>query len=117
MRLLQVLSILTPAAALPVSLTTESLNLPGELQNILANTDGNDAYTYPTDITRGIIPKPIHSHNDYWRDLPFWSALSVGCASIEADVWLINETLYVGHEQAALSSTRTLQSSLISIPS
>ena len=56
------------------------------------------------------MPKPIHSHNDYWRDLPFWSALSVGCASIEADVFLVNGTLYVGHEQAALTSSRTLQS-------
>ncbi|KKY18385.1 putative alkaline phosphatase [Phaeomoniella chlamydospora] len=54
--------------------------------------------------------KPIHSHNDYWRDIPFYSALSHGCISIEADVWLINSTLYVGHEPSALTSTRTLSS-------
>ena len=39
--------------------------------------------------------KPFHSHNDYWRDLPFYSALRAGAVSVEADVWLINGTLYV----------------------
>lgn len=52
--------------------------------------------------------KPIHSHNDYWRDVPFYSALSYGCISVEADVWLINgSTLLVGHEQSALTNART----------
>lgn len=54
--------------------------------------------------------KPIHSHNDYWRDLPFYTALSVGCISIESDVWLYNGTLYVGHEPSSLSPARTFQS-------
>lgn len=30
----------------------------------------------------------IHSHNDYWRDVPLFSALSHGVTSVEADVWL-----------------------------
>ncbi|KAE9969579.1 hypothetical protein EG328_006792 [Venturia inaequalis] len=77
------------------------------LQNILANTHKSDLYSYPTDLTRGIIPKPFHSHNDYWRDLPFYSALSKGAISVEADVWLINGTLYVGHEISALTPERT----------
>ncbi|MCJ1230900.1 hypothetical protein MMC12_007574 [Toensbergia leucococca] len=80
------------------------------LQNILDNTDGSDLYTYPTDLTRGIVPRPIHSHNDYWRDVPFYSALSVGCISVEADVWLYNDTLHVGHEESALTEVRTFQS-------
>jgi hypothetical protein len=101
---------LATAAPLPASATAEGLEISLTLQNILANTDNNNAYTYPTDITRGIAPKAIHSHNDYWRDLPFWSALSVGCVSIEADVYLINDTLYIGHETEALSSSRTLKS-------
>ncbi|KAK5953483.1 hypothetical protein OHC33_005427 [Knufia fluminis] len=87
-----------------------NLDISSSLQNILANTHGSDLYTYPTDLTRGIIPKPIHSHNDYWRDVPFYSALSVGCVSVEADVWLYNETLHVGHEQAALTQSRTFDS-------
>ena len=31
----------------------------------------------------------------------------MGCTSIEADVWLINGTLYVGHESGALNAART----------
>lgn len=54
--------------------------------------------------------KPIHSHNDYWRDLPFYTALSVGCISVESDVWLYNGTLYVGHGPSSLSPARTFQS-------
>jgi hypothetical protein len=67
----------------------------GPLQNILMNTDKTDKYHYPTDFTREIIPKPFHSHNDYWRDVPFYTGLSYGAISTEADVWLINGTLYV----------------------
>ncbi|KAL7776062.1 hypothetical protein CFE70_006475 [Pyrenophora teres f. teres 0-1] len=64
------------------------------LKNILENTDKSDKYTYPTDFTRNILPKPFHSHNDYWRDVPFYSGLSQGAISTEADVWLLNGTLY-----------------------
>ncbi|KAH4061958.1 hypothetical protein HBH50_212490 [Parastagonospora nodorum] len=80
------------------------------LQNILMNTDKTDKYHYPTDFTREILPKPFHSHNDYWRDVPFYTGLSYGAISTEADVWLINETIYVGHEPSALTTSRTLSS-------
>ena len=56
------------------------------------------------------MQKGIHSHNDYWRDVPFYSALSVGCISIEADVWLIDGTLFIGHELGALTPARTFLS-------
>ncbi|KAI0830693.1 hypothetical protein BC628DRAFT_1312720 [Trametes gibbosa] len=65
---------------------------------------------YPTQFTQGIMPKMIHSHNDYWRDVPLLTALSLGVASVEADVSLINGTLFVGHEAAALTPDRTLDS-------
>ncbi|KAL5519312.1 hypothetical protein ACEPAH_995 [Sanghuangporus vaninii] len=65
---------------------------------------------YPSDFTQNIVPKPIHSHNDYWRDVPLLTALSFGVASVEADVWLVNGTLFVGHELAALSDDRTFDS-------
>lgn len=42
--------------------------------------------------------------------MPFFSALSVGCESVEADVWLVNGTLYVGHEALALTPERTFDS-------
>ncbi|KZM27083.1 uncharacterized protein EKO05_0010089 [Ascochyta rabiei] len=82
----------------------------GALQNILKNTDKTDKYRYPTDFTRDIEPKPFHSHNDYWRDVPFYSGLAAGAISTEADVWLIDGTLYVGHEPSALTKSRTLES-------
>ncbi|KAK3079967.1 hypothetical protein LTS18_003481 [Coniosporium uncinatum] len=85
-------------------------DVSSSLQNVLRNTHRSDLYSYPTDFTRGIIPKPLHSHNDYWRDVPFYSALSWGAVSVEADVWLMNDTLYVGHELSALTTSRTLDS-------
>jgi len=37
-----------------------NLGISSGLQNILANTHGSDLYTYPTDLTRGIIPVRKH---------------------------------------------------------
>lgn len=62
---------------------------------------------YPTQFTQDIVPKGIHSHNDYWRDVPLLSALSYGVASVEADVWLWENELLVGHEAASLTKNRT----------
>jgi hypothetical protein len=44
------------AAPLPASATAQGLDIPFELQNILENTDGSNAYTYSTSLTRGIVP-------------------------------------------------------------
>jgi hypothetical protein len=84
------------ALSLPALLTGTIAAYSDQLQNILQNTDKSDKYHYPTDFTREIVPKPFHSHNDYWRDVPFYTGLSYGAISTEADVWLINGTLYVG---------------------
>ena len=81
-----------------------------DLQRILSQAHQAPLYTYPTSLTQGIVPKLIHSHNDYWRDVPFYSAISVGAVSVEADVWLYNGTLHVGHEQGALTKERTFES-------
>lgn len=58
----------------------------------------------------GVSPKNIHSHNDYDRDIPLFRALSVGCTGVEADIWLENGDLRVGHTQRDLRPGRTLQS-------
>lgn len=65
---------------------------------------------YPTDFTRDIVPIPCHSHNDYWRRVPLFSAIHYGCTGVEADVWLFSEELLVGHNTAALSKNRTFRS-------
>jgi hypothetical protein len=64
---------------------------------------------YPTDATRDVLPIPCHSHNDYWRRIPFYDAIHWGCTSVEADVWLFDEELYVGHNLAALTRNRTFK--------
>ncbi|RAK98935.1 uncharacterized protein BO80DRAFT_427038 [Aspergillus ibericus CBS 121593] len=101
-------SLVAPSAVL---LGVPSLAAAGatELQSVLRNTHGSNDYGYPTDFTRGIMPIPVHSHNDYWRDIPFYTALSKGCISTEADVWLYNSTLYVGHDESSLTEDRTLE--------
>lgn len=78
-----------------------------------SNTEGLS--WYPTNFLQDVLPKPIHSHNDYWRKVPLFTALKQGAMSVEADVWLLDEperrdTLYVGHERAALQPRRTFQS-------
>lgn len=70
---------------------------------------------YPTDFTRDIKPLPCHSHNDYWRRIPLFEAISYGCVGVEADVWLFPDSseqleLYVGHNTAALTPERTFRS-------
>ncbi|KAL3481811.1 hypothetical protein BJX99DRAFT_218270 [Aspergillus californicus] len=102
-------SLLVVASALFLSFPSKA-EAPSELQSILRNTHKSSAYGYPTDFTRGILPIPVHSHNDYWRDVPFYTALSYGCISVEADVWLYNGTLHVGHDESSLTDERTFES-------
>ncbi|PWY72235.1 hypothetical protein BO94DRAFT_539359 [Aspergillus sclerotioniger CBS 115572] len=72
-----------------------------------------DILHWPTDISRDIVPARCHSHNDYWRPIPLYSALQAGCVSVEADVWLVDNDLYVGHTKSALTPQRTLQNMYI----
>ncbi|KAJ7254019.1 hypothetical protein B0H12DRAFT_567853 [Mycena haematopus] len=84
---------------------------PGVLDEIsMLEATNSTLLRYPTDFTQNIVPKTIHSHNDYWRDVPLLTALSFGVASVEADVWLVGETLFIGHEMAALTPARTFDS-------
>lgn len=66
--------------------------------------------TWLNNATFHATPAHCHSHNDYWRPVPLFSALSVGCIGIEADVWLKDGDLLVGHDTPSLSPTRTLKS-------
>jgi hypothetical protein len=63
-----------------------------------------------SDATQDVHPVRCHSHNDYWRTKPLFSAIAAGCPSVEADVWYRDDDLYVGHRQFQLRSNRTLRS-------
>ena len=75
-----------------------------------AGASDDEIKHWPTDISRDIIPVGCHSHNDYWRRVPLFSALQAGCIGVEADVWLFDDELYVGHTTTSLTSRRTLRS-------
>ena len=51
-----------------------------------------------------------HSHNDYVQAFPFWSAWKQGFGSIEADIFLQQESLLVAHEKSQLNIHNTLDS-------
>lgn len=51
----------------------------------------------------------IHSHNDYEQNVPFWKALSAGVSSLEADVLLVNDSLFVAHASSEIKSNRDLE--------
>lgn len=101
-KLLGASALIASVAALPISKVTEAL-------------EGSITTQYTSDLTRDVFVKQIHSHNDYWRDIPLFTALSYGVQSVEADVWHFenDDTIYVGHHQAALNSARTFQSTYI----
>lgn len=84
-------------------------------------------------ITEDVFVKGLHSHNDYWRDIPLFSSLLKGVQSVEADIWAFAEdftqtktditstgekttvtqdfntsTIYVSHDLNYMNNTWTL---------
>jgi len=51
----------------------------------------------------------VHSHNDYEQELPFYQAYARGFGSIEADLWMVDDELYVAHDQSEIEEDRTFQ--------
>lgn len=76
----------------------------------LPDKDGSKTASRLLDITQGVTPIPCHSHNDYWRRVPLYDALRWGCTGVEADVWLLDQELHVGHSTNALTYDRTFRS-------
>ncbi|KAK2793396.1 Altered inheritance of mitochondria protein 6 [Onygenales sp. PD_12] len=76
----------------------------------LPNYDPFDPW--PTQFTAGINPVNCHSHNDYSRLVPLYSALAAGCISVEADIWLPPDgpELLIGHTARSLTPDKTLRS-------
>ena len=59
---------------------------------------------------KSVLPVPCHSHHDYWRRRPLYSALGSGCISIEADVWGVDDNLVVADARNDVVPERTLTS-------
>lgn len=51
----------------------------------------------------------LHSHNDYLQPRPLTTALALGFGSAEADVFLVDGELCVGHERWQVRPGRTLR--------
>lgn len=54
-------------------------------------------------------PVYIHSHNDYWRPVPFWTAYSSRLYSYEADVYLVDGVICVAHDREDITPERNLK--------
>jgi alkaline phosphatase len=54
-------------------------------------------------------PAQAHSHNDYEQTIPFWQAYDQKFGSIEADIYRRDGQLYVAHDSADITSSRTLE--------
>ncbi|KAI1442281.1 hypothetical protein F5Y02DRAFT_263609 [Annulohypoxylon stygium] len=52
---------------------------------------------WPLDSLKSVKPTNCHSHNDYTRNIPIYSAMSAGCIGIEADVFLEDGDVIIGH--------------------
>jgi alkaline phosphatase len=59
-------------------------------------------------INKTIAQPMSHSHNDYLQSVPFWNAFGAGCNSVEADVFLKDEQLFVAHTKSEIN-TKTLR--------
>jgi glycerophosphoryl diester phosphodiesterase len=51
-----------------------------------------------------------HAHNDYEHRRPLLDALDQGFTSVEADIWLRDGQLLIGHDEEDLDPARTLES-------
>ncbi|KAL9582481.1 MAG: hypothetical protein Q9212_003271 [Teloschistes hypoglaucus] len=92
----------------------QSLAPKADVQHAFANLDPFDTHAArpikSADPVVGVEPIPCHSHNDYTQPNPLHDALEAGCISVEADIWLQDNDLFIAHEQDALDPPKTLKS-------
>lgn len=106
-----------------ITLTFSMLNAFKPYIPVISLLERPPVYTVES-LTRDVDIKPLHSHNDYWRKVPFYDAVSHGFQSIESDIWKFKESytvqtdtettifsdkeVYVGHNQVLLKLNGTL---------
>ena len=61
----------------------------------------------PSNCPRGRLP--AYAHNDYLNAHPLYDALSLGYKGVEADVFLVNGVLQLGHERRAAAQDGTFE--------
>ncbi len=88
MRMMKVLLLLLPLAALNSSLAEAGSPAPAEKP----------------------LPVFAHAHNDYEHDYPLLEALHHGFSSIEVDVHLVHNAFYVAHDLEEIVPGRTIRS-------
>jgi hypothetical protein len=66
-------------------------------------------YSIPSSLAQHYTLQQCHAHNDYEHKTPFFEAYNLGFGSIEADVFLVNNELYVAHDKSKIDSSRTLK--------
>ena len=57
-----------------------------------------------------VLLRSAHAHNDYEHKRPLFDALDQGFCSVEADIFLVNGSLLVGHTLQSTHPDRTLES-------
>lgn len=55
------------------------------------------------------VNRNAHSHNDYHRSVPFYVAYGNRFASIEIDIFLVENELYVAHDRSGIDKRRTIE--------
>lgn len=112
MKLLPITSVVTLSAAYVVPSFASRLapSIPTQIE-ATSPYGGADSslLQFPGDWSRHTPPVPIHAHNAYLQPAFVYTALSYGVRSIEVDVWLYKDELYVGHDPFQLTQERTFR--------
>ncbi|MBK6976319.1 MAG: hypothetical protein IPH28_03720 [Cytophagaceae bacterium] len=58
-------------------------------------------------LSNSVFAQKVHSHNDYVHKRPFWEGYEAGANSIEVDVYLIENQLFVAHERKEIKTENT----------
>ncbi|MET8682254.1 phosphatidylinositol-specific phospholipase C/glycerophosphodiester phosphodiesterase family protein [Streptomyces sp. NPDC004647] len=92
----------------------------GTLAGSLSQAWAADSAPRPAAAARAVTAQPAghhpaplrraHAHNDYEHTHPLADALQHRFTSVEADIWLVDGKLLVGHDIGDLSPDRTLES-------
>ncbi len=90
--------------------TLRDQKIAASINQVAAGKIGAELTPQMLDVTRDVTPINCHSHNDYWRKVPLYDALRWGCTGVEADVWLFDDELFVGHDTRSLTKDKTLRS-------